>query len=147
MAGKRGLAFSFLDEEEERTSRKGRRLLKKRSWAPIVTAVLFLFSSSRIFHPFASFLFRRLETLSRAVFRQALLIYIYIYIQAGKRWPATGWTVIRIGQRQQYPNSKTDGGRLEGTVNTRTVAGSMKGTRIAATVIKESDRVNVIHLH
>lgn len=48
--------------------------------------------------------------------------------------------------RQQYPNSKTDGGRLEGTANTRTVAGSMKGTRIAATVIKESDRVNVIHL-
>ncbi|CAK9795066.1 hypothetical protein ANTQUA_LOCUS193 [Anthophora quadrimaculata] len=49
---------------------------------------------------------------------------------------------------QQYPNSKTDGSRLEGTANTRIVAGSMKGgTRIAATgVIKESDRVNVIHL-
>lgn len=83
----------------------------------------------------------------RARFFAKRCLYIYIYIQAGKRWPATGWTVIRIGQRQQYPNSKTDGGRLEGTANTRTVAGSMKGTRIAATVIKESDRVNVIHLH
>lgn len=146
MAGKRGLAFSFLDEEEE-TSRKGRRLLKKRSWAPIVlTAVLFLphrVASSTLSPPFYSVGSKRF----RARFFAKRCLYIYIYIRAGKRWPATGWTVIRIGQRQQYPNSKTDGGRLEGTANTRTVAGSMKGTRIAATVIKESDRVNVIHLH
>lgn len=52
-----------------------------------------------------------------------------------------------FGQRQQYPNSKTDGSRLEGKANTRTAGGSMKGTRIAATaVIKEPDRVNVIHV-
>ncbi|KOX75311.1 hypothetical protein WN51_13181 [Melipona quadrifasciata] len=30
---------------------------------------------------------------------------------------------------QQYPNSKTDGSRLEGTANTRIVAGSMKDER------------------